>query len=196
MTFICIVEALGEKIRQEEDMEGINIGVAGHKKKLAQYTDDLWVAMLHKRKFYQALFKILEAFKNFCRLRANYDKTEIMRMGSLCGTNATYYSELLIIWTDGPIKILELICDGRPSIMRDMNFQATLNKEQAKLKIWSKQSLTLLGKILVVNMLIVLLFIYRLFVTKMSTKAQFSQYRKMITEYLWDGKKLGLHTKN
>ena len=188
LTFICVIEALGEKIRQEKLIQGIPCGVGGHKK-LAQYADDLWIAMIHKKDAYLALFRILYAFHRFSGLKVNYNKTEILRIGSLRNTNAKYYSNLQLIWTDGPIKILGILCTGNVQEMRDLNFWSTLEKVENRLKIWNKRSLTLLGKIQVVNTLIVPLFIYRLSVIATPTKVQFAEYRKLISSFLWEGKK-------
>ena len=63
---------LGQKIRQEKDIEGIEIGEIN--KKLAQYVDDLWIAMLHKDKCYKAIFKILDSYGKFSGLKINYEK--------------------------------------------------------------------------------------------------------------------------
>ena len=188
-TFLCVVEVLGEKIRQNENIEGIICGEHKINKKVAQYADDLWVAMLHKEKGYRALFEILNTFAKFSGLTVNYNKTEIMRIGSLRGSDARYYTELPIFWTDGPIKILGLICTGIQEQMCDLNFDGTMQKAENILNIWSKRTLTLLGKILVVNTLIIPLFIYRLTVIRTPTKKQFEAYRKMITNFLWDKKK-------
>ena len=121
-------------------------------------------------------FKILSAFYVFSGLKVNYDKTKMMRIGSLRNTNAKYYSEFPLIWTDGPITILGLICTGDSDKMRNMNFSVTLQKAEDRLKIWSKRSLSLLGKILVVNTLVIPLFLYRLLVIETPTKQQFAQY--------------------
>ena len=159
LTFLCIIETLGCKIRQDQNIKGVDCG-NNNNKKLAQYADDLWIVMLHKKECYDALFKILSAFYVF--IKVNYDKTEMIRIGSLCNTNAKYYSEFPLIWTDGPIKILGLICTGDSDKMRNINFSITLQKAEDRLKIWSKRSLSLLGKILVVNTLVIPLFLYRL----------------------------------
>ena len=155
--FILTIEALGKKIRQEEDIEGITI-LLNVTKKQAQYADDLWLAIKHKEKCYKALFSILKAFTSFSRLKVNYNKTEILRIGSLRNRNARYYSELPLFWTDGPIKILGIWVLANRNEMFNRNWSDTMNKAENILRLWRKRSLTLLGKIMIINTLVVPLF--------------------------------------
>ena len=76
LLFDFVVEIIGIKIRQSQDVEGIPI-TDKVSKKLAQYADDLWVAMLHKKSCYTAMFTILKEFERFTGLAINYNKTEI-----------------------------------------------------------------------------------------------------------------------
>ena len=58
--FLCYVEALGIRIRQEREIQGVKL--AGKEKKLGQYADDLWVAMIHNKACYSRLFQVLKPF--------------------------------------------------------------------------------------------------------------------------------------
>ena len=111
-----------------------------------------------------------------------------MRIGSLRNTNAKYYSDLPLIWTDGPIWIPELLCSGDTKLLIETNFTGTLSKSENILRIWAKRSLTILSKILIVNTLIIPLFLYRLVIINTLSKAQFAQFKKLITNLLWEGK--------
>ena len=181
-----MIEALGEKIRQNENIEGIPIG--SKEKKAAQYADDLWIAMLHKEKCCKALFNSLDEFYRFSGLRVNYDKTEILRIGAMRGSNAKYYCDLPLQWSD-KIKILGLVCIADDRKMAEINFKETVAKARNILNIWAKCSLSLIGKILVINTLIVPLFTHRLLVTRSPTKALLEEYKKMIVEFIWESKR-------
>ena len=187
LLFDCVVEILGAKIRQCDNIEGF-VTLNGKQKKLAQYADDLWVSMKHKYSCYKALFEILQQFSLFAGLCVNYNKTEILRIGSLRGSDARFYSEFPLHWTDGPIKILGLWTSSDVEQMSIQNFDRTLQKASNICKIWSKRLLSLLGKILLVNTLIVPLFTYRLMVTRTPKKNQFLEYKKLITNFIWDNK--------
>ena len=188
LLFDCIVEILGAKIRASEEIEGIPCD-GTVVKKLEQYADDIWVSMKHKKSCYQALFKILHDFAKFSGLKANYDKTEVLRIGSLRLSDARFYSDFPLQWTDGPIKILGIWCTSDPDLMLKINFEKTLDKAANICKIWSKRPLTILGKILLVNTLIVPLFTYRLSIIRTPTNKDFSDYKKLVTAFIWDKKK-------
>ena len=160
--FVCFIEAIAAKICQEKGIIGIQL--QGKEKKLAQYADDLWIVLRHIESSYKKLFYVLDQFSVFSGLKINYDKTEVMRIGSLYKTNAKYYSELPIIGTDGPVKILGIWCLPKVKEMTQLNIQAVMSKVNDICIVWSKRSLTLIDKIQVINTLIIPLFTYRLFV--------------------------------
>ena len=185
--FNLAVEVLGRKIQQEDDIEGIE--VADTQKKLGQYTDDLWIAMKHKSKCFKTLFRILKNFGIFSGLKVNYDKTEVLRIGSLKYSDAQYTSGLPLVWSDPcPIKILGIQWFADENLTMESNFKETLTKAQNILSVWSKRSLSLIGKILIVNTLIFPLFNYRLAIIRTPTKQQLAAFKAMVVDFLWDGK--------
>ena len=145
--------------------------------------------MKHKEKCYKALFSILKAFTSFSGLKVNYNKTEILRIGSLRNTNARYYSELPLFWTDGPIKILGIWVLANRNEMLNRNWSDTMNKAENILRLWRRRSLTLLGNIMIINTLVLPLFVYRLAIILTPSDLQFQQYKKLILDFLWEGKK-------
>ena len=73
------VETLALAIRQNPEIIGIKIG--GEETKLFQYADDTTV-VLSDIDLAQALFNLLEVFKNLSGLVINSSKTEGMWIGS------------------------------------------------------------------------------------------------------------------
>ena len=73
--------------------------------------------------------------------------------------------------------------------MLNENFNDTLRKASDILLAWSKRSLVLLGKILVINTLIVPLFTHRLMIVCTPQKMHFNNFRHLILRFLWEGKK-------
>ena len=184
--FILIVEIIAVKIRNNQDIEGIDIG--SQNKKLGQYADDLWVSIKHKEKCYRALFKELGKFSDYTGLKINYNKTEVLRIGPLKHTDAEYYSELPIKWSDGPVQILGIKVTSCIDKMSEINYLDVLQKVCKICDVWSKRSLTLLGKITVVNTLILPLFVYRLQVLDSPSSEIIKKLKAVIMLFLWDGK--------
>ena len=92
-------------------------------------------------------------------------------------------------WSDGPIKILGIWISAKQMTTRDYNLKKTIEKAEAILSVWEKRNLTLIGKIQVVNTLIIPLFIHRLSIIKTPDKKFYNTYQKMIRKFFWQGKK-------
>ena len=66
-----------------------------------------------------------------------------------------------------------------------LNFENTLSKAASICEVWTTRSLNLLDKICLINVLIIPLFTYRLAVSRLLTKAQIVEYKKLIRKFLW-----------
>ena len=106
LIFNLVVEIIGIKICQSKEVQGINI--SGCKKLLGQYVDDLWTATKYQRDSFNAQIRIFHEYQLVTGLAINYNKTEIMCVGSLQKSDAELYSGLPLKWSDGPITILGL----------------------------------------------------------------------------------------
>ena len=72
--------------------------------------------------------------------------------------------------------------------MHHLNFQTLLDKVQAIIQTWSVRSLTVLGKISVINALFLSQFVSKLLCTNSQEENQLIQFKKLVTEFLWDKK--------
>ena len=131
----------------------------------------------------------MKSFCLFSGLEVNYDKTEVLRLGSLCYTDAEFYSGLPVKWSDGPVRILGIQVYPDQKLMAKNNYDELFIKANNILKMWGKRSLSLLGKILVINVLIIPLFIYRMQVLKTPDALFFKKFRQLVIEFLWESKK-------
>ena len=117
--FLLVVEVLALKIRQNQKIKGIKIDDTV--KTLSQYADDLWTSTEFDRQSFNGLKYEFQQFQRFSGLNINYNKTEILRIGALRKTDAQFYSELPLQWSDGPFKILGI------DITADLQETANLN---------------------------------------------------------------------
>ena len=74
--FLLIVEVLGQKIRQNVELQGIFINNV-HKKH-AQYVDDLWTLIKATQKNLDTLMQIMDNFNDATGFKINYDKTQVL----------------------------------------------------------------------------------------------------------------------
>ena len=93
-----------------------------------------------------ALLHTLDAFEVFSGLKVNYDKTEILRIGSLKNSIANIYTRKPLKWTGQPLTILgiKFILDGN---MTNINFEQLIQKNNVLTKLWQMRDLTWMGKI-------------------------------------------------
>ena len=186
--FNLVIEIIATKIKQNKNIEGVEI-CKGIEKKLGQYADDMWLVTKHKNSSYKAIFKEFELYSKFCGLKINYNKTEILRLGSLRNSDAEYISGLPIKWSDGPIKILGIQIMSDLNMMGEINYSDLIQKTCAICSTWSARSLSLLGKIIVVNTLILPLFNYRTQVLSSPSKNIIQRFKAIIKKFLWESKK-------
>ena len=147
-----MAELIGLKIRQNEDFEGIQIG--NFVLKSGKSADDLWAISKYKRKSFDALIRLLDDFRKNTGLAINYNKTTILRIGSLRKTDAKFYTTLPLTWSDGPVKILGIQFYSDLKLRDEVNKNHDLlPKIEAVYKSWKHRSVNLLGKIQVINML-------------------------------------------
>lgn len=126
--FDHLVSIIYFKISQNENIRGIQLN---NVEKIADlFADDMWnVIPFNKDIFDELMYEHLE-FEYFSGLKINYDKTEIMRLGSIRNTNARFYSQFPLIWSDGPIKILGIDVFDAWSLSSENNYQKIMNKIQ------------------------------------------------------------------
>ena len=186
--FLLTVEILGLKIRQNPNIEGIQVDEAIKDKKIGQYADDLWSLIKASQ---ENLNNLLKTVQNFCAgtgLRINYNKTQIVRIGSLRNSDATYYTEKPIHWSPST-KILGITINPNREEMLKQNFDSLLAKMAKVLNVWKSRTLTLMGRIQVVNSLIISMCTQKFTCLTTPHESFFKEARKTITNFLWKGGK-------
>lgn len=185
--FILAVEIIGLRIRQNTEIKGISI--QNKQKKLGQYVDDLWNVIKYELSSFQELLFEYAEFEAFTGLSINYDKTEILRIGSLNKSKAKFYSTLPLKWSDGFIKVLGLHIHSEPEVMIKKNFDGILNKVQNICNMWINRALTPVGKIQVINSLCNSQFVYKLQCLPSPPQDFFDKYEKIVKTFVWNGRK-------
>ena len=148
---------MGQKIRLNERIEGINMGNIS--KKHAHFADDLWACIAADQLSIDELFREIQNFCNFTGLSVNYDKTQILRIGSLKDSDAKLITQGTISWSRR-IKVLGMVFSADTTMAYEQNVNNLLNKIQKILSSWKHRNLTLIGKVIVINTLIMSQLVY------------------------------------
>ena len=150
--FLYYVEIIGLKLRQDKNLQGIRIKEKA--KKHAQYADNLWALIHATQENFNRLVKHFELFEKNTGLKINYDKTQIVRIGSLRKSETKFYADKPLHWSD-KTKVLGIEVNANRKVMIESNFKMLLQKMEKILNDWGFRTLTLIGKIAVVNTLVV-----------------------------------------
>lgn len=158
--YVIMNQIVSSKIMQNEKIKGVIIN--GVEKKIALYVDDLWTPLLYEKESLLAMLHELKLFEQFSGLRLNYEKTKILRLGSIHGSEAKISTIEPLIWTNEPIEILGFDICASVTQTLTKSLAKSVKKLQTVLDTWKSRSITPMGRIILFNTLGVSLFIYKL----------------------------------
>ena len=154
----------------------------------SQYADDTWLALDPMEENINNALSELAEFSEFSGLTINYEKSMAFILGPLCDTDARFYTMKKFFWPDGPVKILGNWYHPNKQLMYQYNFLNTLQKMEEILACWTNRSLTLVGRITLVNTLIASLLVYKFMSLPTPPKEFFIKYKVMILKFIWNSK--------
>ena len=158
--FLVIAEILALSLRHNEDIEGLKI--KDIKNLLNQFADDMDIFSKSNQKLLQAVCKELESFRKHSGFTVSYDKTTLYRIGSLRHSNAQLYDIDQFKWSNEDITVLGVTISHEDIVIK--NYDQLLKKTDNVLNAWYNRSLSLIGKVQVVNTLVASLYVYKMMV--------------------------------
>ena len=185
--FNLVIEVLSMKLKQNSTIQPVEIN--GIKKMLSQFADNLWTATKFSKESLEEQIRIFNKFYAYTGLKVSYDKTEIMRIGSLAHTNAKMLTTLPIKWSDGPVTILGVKWYPNMQQTTICNYEEVLQKIMSIFKVWSARNLSLMGKVLIVNTFAVSQFLYKLQCLPKPNEQIVNRFKMLVNEFIWTGKR-------
>jgi hypothetical protein len=179
--FIIIVEFLANTIRKNPKIQGIKIN--GIEFKILQYADYTCL-FLSDTKSQQAALQTIKFFTTCSGLKINMDKSEALWIGA--SSNYRHKPNGLT-WTDDTIKTLGVHIGTDMQRATDQNFKECLERIKNLLDLWCLRKLTLKGKVLIVNTLIIPIMIYPCSVIH-PPKWVITSFKNKILTFAWNGK--------
>ena len=185
--FTLCVEVLAAYIRDNPNIKGIEIGGFSHK--ISHYADDTNLTVLFCPDTLAEITRTFDKYQSISGLKVNYDKTEILRIGSIRNTNARLYSQKPLHWSEGPITILGIdICTNIDTVI-EVNYQKVISKMKNLIKIWRTRDLTVYGKCVVLKTLIISQLIYVASILPFPSVQHIGKIKELSSNFLWDGKR-------
>ena len=121
-------------------------------------------------------------------MKINYDKTSVYRIGSIQNTDAKFYSKNKVKWTNEPVNMLGYWIAYSERQMNELNYDPIMSKANSILSLWHHRGLSLFGKILVINSLVISLYNYVMYPSKEFPHSIVTETKKLFTQFIWSGK--------
>ena len=175
--FVIIVEILAHAIRTHPRINGITIN--GSEFKISQYADDTCLFLSNEASLHTALH-IFELFSKCSGLKVNMEKSYAIWIGASSNFRHKPFS---LKWTQIATWLGIKIMNDRKE-MTDTNFTDKVNKISDILELWTLRKLTIKGKVLIINTLIIPQLLH--LCTVMHMPAKYSKALKNnIIEFIW-----------
>ena len=152
------------------------------------YAGDLWLALQAKSDVVNAVLLELDKFSKFSGLMIKYEKSIATKVGPHRDTEARYYTMKKLFWSDGAFRILGIDMHPDWEIMHELNYGKLIEKTQSILGQWLNQKSSLLGKICIINSLIISLFVFPLMSLPSPKASFFDKFKQVIMNYMWENK--------
>ena len=186
--FLYCSEVMAHLIKQNSNVKGISIHRL--KKVLSQFADDTSMFLNYEQMELESVSQIFMHIEQNIGLHINYEKTTLYRVGSLANCDAKIYTSKEFAWSNEDIALLgvHISCTGE---CVDLNFQIVMQQVNAVIEHWYNQTLTLMGKVTVINTLLASLFVYKMSVMENLTKNQLKEIDRRFHAFLWSSKTRG-----
>lgn len=181
--YVILTQILSDKIMQNNKIKGVIIN--GIEKKLALYADDLWTPLLYDEESFREMLRELKEFEKFSGLKLNFDKTRVLRLGSIHGTNLKFYTQEPLVWTNDTIEILGFDIVNNLQDIMSKSLEKTVSKLKAVLQVWNNRDITPIGKIILFNTLGISLFVYKLMALPKPPPEFFARIKEIAVDFIW-----------
>ena len=184
--FLLTGEVLANRLRNHKDIRGIKINDTEYL--ISQFADDMDLYLPYDTTVLNAVIATFSDIEIHTGLRVSYDKTNVYRIGSIANSDAKLYTVKKVQWMNDPIRtlVVELFKTNKEMLY---NYESIIIKMQTITKTWYYRTLSLMGKVQVVNTLVSSLFIYKFQVLPYPPNEMIQRIEKIITDFIWSGKK-------
>ena len=185
LLFLLVAEIIAIKIRNNKNINGIKI--ADIECKINMMADDTTL-FLHDINSLKFAIEDFLMFQKCSGLKLNLDKTEIIPIGALEGSNPKIAKSLnKIKIKNGPFKALGIWFSYIEEEVLELNFTARIKKMEQLCNIWRTRCLSLKGKIAIIRS-ILLPQVQFLFSMLYVPEKIIKKIDQILLTFLWDNK--------
>lgn len=180
--FTLVVERLATALREDERVEGIFIGQA--ETKVIQFADDMTILVKNEESMARA-FKIIGEFGQISGLKLNEKKTQGFNVGQMILDNPLIQN---LKWVNTmEVLGINFVYPYNKDRSIQMNFGKAIQKMKSVTKAWSKRDITLKGRIVIVNTLVLPIIAY-VMAAMVCPPEIVKNVKRIIDDCIWRGK--------
>lgn len=184
--YLICAEVLSTLIRNNKEIKGLKINEI--EILLSQFADDTSLFLDGTEKSFTECIGVLNYFASISGLKVNYEKTQVVWIGSRTNSGMRFMRDSNFIWNPGVFKVLGVKFSTDIDQIVHLNFENKLTEIRRLLMLWSKRNLTPFGKITVIKTLALSKLVH-LFITLPDPSNQFmADLHNMFYSFLWDRK--------
>ena len=184
LLFIILVQVLKHMLHQCKDISGILVG--DKEIKILQMADDTTI-LTSNMKDIPKILKLLKVFYEISGLKTNVDKTVAYKLGrNKDFTHSTHY--LGLTWSKPPINLLGISITENIDDLKKENFTNRIESMSLLTRIWSGRNLSMKGKLVVINSLLIPKLIYPCTILDVPTDTV-KKVSNIIRDFFWNWKR-------
>lgn len=147
--FLLCAEILAIQIRGNRNIRGI--GVGDKEFVISQYADDTSLILDGTQQSLMNALLELKFYASISGLEVNAEKTKVIWIGSMRGSNIRLCQDYNLQWETGVFSLLGVNLSTDLNTITDVNYEIKLKEIETLFAAWSKRILTPLGKIIVIK---------------------------------------------
>ena len=183
--FLVVMGALLEKIKQNKLIGGVKVGEFEFK--LSAYADDTLCYLDGSINSCRALFDDLGVFAKYSGLKPNIRKTQALWVGKNAEEREPICSDLEMNWTQ-KLKVLGITFSNEDAHSFEENYESKMTKIKANISSWSRRSLSLKGKVVIIKTLLLPILTHVFTALPRPSKEFMDRLRTVFFHFIWNGK--------
>lgn len=178
--FVIAVELLAILVRKSENIKGIDI--SDQQLKISHYADDATFFVKDPSSL-QNLLDLLNTFTRYSGLKVNNSKSHILLLGNHLHPPTQIRNIKIVL--EVTILGITFANDMTDEIQYQRNFQGKLRKIKTICNTWWNRNLSLKGKIVLINSLLISILQYPCTCTSTPTRV-FTEFKAIVMDFLWN----------
>ena len=182
--FLLCAEILGILIRNNKTLKGIE--VFNKEFRLSQYADDTSFFLDGSEKSLKEALGVLNLFFNMSGLKINVEKTKVIWIGAMAGSQIQICKEYKLVWEQESFTVLGIEFNIDLNKIIRINYTKKVEEIKSSLQSWKKRNLTLFGKITILKTLIIPKLNHLFSAIPNPDETMLKELEKLFFKFIWN----------